>query len=139
MDTGLLAGSDTDGLSPLHIAYGIRLGIFQRNQRDLHVDQCILRNLPIHRDHIGKEISVYIQLVTPLFERNSVHLLPLYRRWPISFIDLNHIIISALFRLQQGKRLLRIAGRNNSVRDFPFDQPGRILIAYIGQRDKISE
>ena len=32
VDTGLLSGTDTDCLTVLNIAYGVRLGILQRNQ-----------------------------------------------------------------------------------------------------------
>ena len=38
VDAALLAGAHADGLSVLHIADGIGLGIFQRNEGHDHVD-----------------------------------------------------------------------------------------------------
>ena len=34
MDAALLTGSDADGLSVFHVAYGVALGVFQRDEGD---------------------------------------------------------------------------------------------------------
>ena len=58
MDTGLLSCSDSDRLSAFGVAYGIGLGIFQRDQGNDQVNLCFLRDFFVLCHHISKKILV---------------------------------------------------------------------------------
>ena len=94
MDSGLLARTDTDGLSVLYIADRIGLSVFQGDQGNFQVDQCGLRDLFIFGYNIRKQIAVNVQLVPPLLEGDSVYLLSLNGGRLIGGIDLDYVVIS---------------------------------------------
>ena len=139
MDTGLLPCADADGLAAFYVADGVGLGVFQGDQCDLHVDQRRLRYLFVHRDDIGEQIPVHVQLVTALFEGDAVDLLALYRGRDVGGVDLDDIVIAALLGLQKGQGLLGVARGDAAVGHLPLDQPGRVLVADVGQGDEVAE
>ena len=98
MDTGLLSGTDADGLTVLDIAYGIGLGILQSDQGDLHIDQGTLRDLLVHSHDIGQQVTIDVQLVTTLLKSDTIYLLVLDGSGPVGRIDLDDIV-STLFLL----------------------------------------
>ena len=139
MDAGLLSGADADGLSALDEADGIGLGIFQRNQRDLHIDQRRFRHLFLLGHHIGQKVFVDIQLIPSLFKGDAEHLFSLRRVRHIVRIDLDHIVISFFLLFQDVQGFFRIAGRDDAVGYLPLDQPGGVRVADVGKGDKIAE
>ena len=42
VDTALLAGTDTDGLTVLHVAHTVALGVLQGNEGDYQVAACLI-------------------------------------------------------------------------------------------------
>ena len=91
--------ADADGLSLLHIADGIGLGVFQSDQGDLHIDQGGFWNVLILCYDMGEQILVDVQLVSPLFKSNAIHLLAFDGGGLIGGIDPDDIIISLFLGL----------------------------------------
>ena len=139
MDAGLLARADADGLSVLHIADGIGLGILQGDQGDLHVDERRLRNVLFIRYHVGKQLFIHAQLVSPLLEGDAVHLLSLDFSRTVIRIDLDHIVVPLFLLFQNFQRLRRVAGSDHTIGNLSLDEFCRVHIADVGQGNKISE
>ena len=139
MDSGLLSGPDSDGLAVFHIAYGIGLGVFQRNEGDFHINYGLCRDILIFRHYIGKKRLVDTQLISSLLKSDSIHLFSFQRIRLIRGIDLNHIIIPFFLLLQDFQSLVRIAWGDYPVGYLSFNQPCRIGIADVGKGNKIAE
>ena len=139
MHAGLLSGADADGLSVLHIADRIGLGIFQRNKGDLHVHQGIRGDLFVGGHHVGEKFVIDVQLVASLLKSDAVDLLSLQRSRYIIRIDLDYIVISFFLLFQDLQRFVRISGSDDSVGYFALDQLRGICVADVGKSDKISE
>lgn len=66
-----------DGLSVFYEANGVGLGVFEDDQRDLHISFCFLGKLFILSHDVGDQRIVDGQLLTALFKGYAVHLLVL--------------------------------------------------------------
>ena len=139
MHAGLLSGADADGLSVFHVADRIGLGIFQRNEGDLHVHQGIRGDLFVGGHHIGQKFIIDVQLVAALLESDAVDLFSLQRSRYVIRIDLDHIVISLFLLFQDLQRFVCISGGNDAVGHFALDQLRGICVADIGKSDKISK
>ena len=137
--TGLLACAHADGLSVFYEADGVGLGVFEDDQRDLHISFCFLGKLFILSHDVGDQRIVDGQLLTALFKGYAVHLLVLDRSRYISRIDLNHVVVSFFLLMKDLQSLLGIARSDDPVGNLSFDQKSGIFIAGIGKGDEISE
>ena len=93
VDTALLTSADTDGLSVLHVAHRVRLGVFQCDQCDNQVAFGLRCEGLVLRGHILKEgIIIEFDLVTALFEGDAEHLFALDGLRHVGGINLNHVV-----------------------------------------------
>ena len=139
MYTGLLTCSYADCLTVFYKAYGIGLGVFQDDQRNLHIPFCLFRQILILCNQIGDQRIVNGKLLTSLLKCNAENFLVLQRRRNVIRIDLDHIVIAFFLLFENFQSFFCIAGSDHAVRNFPFDQQSRIFVADIRQRDKITE
>ena len=131
MHSGLLSGADSDRLSVLDEADGIRLGILQSDQRDLDITDRLRRKLFILRDHILKERIVNDKILASLLEGHAIDLLALQLGGLIGRIHLKDDIVPVLLGAENLKSLLCISRRNNTVRHFALNDGGCILVTFI--------
>ncbi len=139
VNPGLLSGTDADGLPVFYEADGIGLGVFQSDQGDLHVHKRFFGNLSLIRHHMGEQFFVDLQLIAPLLEGDAEHLFSLQRIRYIVRVNLDHIVVPFFLLPQQIQRFLRIAGSDDAVGHFSFDQSGGICVTDIGEGDEIAE
>ena len=108
VNPALLARAYADGLAVLHIAYGIGLGIFQGNQRNLtngvylmrknqQINFGVFRQILILGHHIRKQFLADLQLISALLKGNAINVLMLHRSRLVVLIDLNNIIAALPF------------------------------------------
>ena len=132
MDTALLTGTDADGLTVLHVADGVRLCVFQRDEGD---DQVALglrgKGLVLCGDVLEEGIVVELDLVAALFEGDAEDLLALDGLRHVVRVNLDHIISSLAFVLQDLDGLGGIVGGNHTVRNLALQNLGGHSVAGI--------
>ena len=137
--TGLLSGAYTDGLSVFYETYRVRLGVFEDDQRNLHISLCLFGQFFVICHQIGNQFIINCQFLSSLFKSNTKHFFMFQWSRYIIRINLNHIIIS-FFLLRQNLQSFRCITRcNYTVRYLSLDQQGGIFVAYVRQRNKITE
>ncbi len=139
MDSGLLAGADSDGLAALDIAHGVGLGVLEGDQRDRHVVAGRLGQLFVLSHDVGKQSVVDDQLISALLESDAEDLLFLKCGGLIIRIDLEHAVIAFFLLLENLKCLRLIIGSDDSVGDFPGNQFRGAHVAGIREGDEIAE
>ena len=137
MNSGLLTGAHTNGLSVLYVAYGIGLGILQDDQRNLQIPPGLLRQLLVLGYDIGNQRIINGQFLPSLFKGYAVNLLMLQGSRHKLRIDLDHVVISFFLLCQDIKSLLGISRSDHAIGNLSLDQHGGIPVAHIRQRDKI--
>ena len=115
VDAGLLARADADGLSALHIADGIGLGILQGDQGDLHVDERRLRMSFLSVTTLESSFSSTHSSIDIRIEGDAVHLLSLDFSRTVIRIDLDHIVVPLFLLFQNFQRLRRVAGSDHTI------------------------
>jgi len=115
VDSGLLSGTDADSLTALGEADGVRLCIFQSNERNDQVDLGVIRNIFILRNDIAEEVAVDGQFISALLEYDSEHLLMLDRIRSVFRIDPDNRVVSLFLCFQKLKRIRIVSRSNNSV------------------------
>ena len=138
MDARLLARAHADGLAAQRIAHGIRLRVFERNQRD---QQIAHGAVGISLLAVGRFSSMEAQLdvVVPLLEGDAIAHLALQRSGPVSGIDLHHVVSALALVFEDFQRFRFVAGRDDPIRYLAGDQLGRRHIAGVAQGDVIAE
>ena len=99
VDAALLARAHADGLSVLHIADGVGLGVFERDEGKEHIALCTLGQVFIFGDDVREQAFIDFAVVVPLLEGDAENILLLQRRGNIGGVDLHDIVPAALFRL----------------------------------------
>ena len=123
VDSGLLACADTDRLTVLDIADGVRLRIFQRDQRDDEIELLVVRDILVIGHDIGEHgLLVDREIVSALLEGHAEHFLVLDLRRLVVRVDLHDIVIALALGLEDFECLRRIARCDNAVRDLACDQ-----------------
>ena len=139
MNTGLLSGTDTDGLSALDIAYRVGLGIFQGDEGDFHIHQRLSRNLFLLCYDIGEKVTVHVELIAALFKSNAEDLLFLQGIWYVGRVDLDDIVVAFFLLFQNFKCFFCISWSNDTVGNLAFDELCGIRVADVGQCDEITK
>ena len=125
VNTALLTSSDTDGLTVLHVADGVRLRIFQSDEGD---DQVALglwsEGLVLCGDVLEEGIVIELDLIAALFEGDAEHLFALDGLRHVCRINLNHIISALAFFLQDLDGLRGIVGGDHTVRNLTLQDLG---------------
>ena len=139
VDTALLTGTDTDGLSVLHVADRVRLGIFQGDKGDDQVAFGLWGKGLVLGGHILEEgIVVEFDLVTALLKGDAEHLLALDRLRHVGRINLNHIIGTLALILQDLDSLRGEVWGDHTVAYFTLQQFGGGGVAGVRERHKVT-
>ena len=97
MNTRLLPRTNTNRLSIFNIADGIRLRVFQSNQRNQKITYCILRNFFIDSRTIYKQLWRNFSLITVLFKSYTKYIFRFLYLWNIRRINFDNIISALTF------------------------------------------
>ena len=93
MNTALLAGTNTNGLTILNIAHAIALGVFQSNQGNYQVTTSLLgKGLVLCGDILKQSMICKIYLVATLFEGDTEAVLALDGSGSVLGIYLDNIV-----------------------------------------------
>ena len=139
VDAALLTGTDTDGLSVLHVAHGVALCIFQGDKSDDQVTTSLGRERLVLCGDILKQCGIIEPyLVATLLEADAKHLLRLYGSGPVGGVYLDDIIGTLAFVLQDFQSLWGIVGRNDTVAHLALDNQCCGLVAGIAQGNEVT-
>lgn len=133
MHTALLPGADADCLAVFRIADGVRLRILERNQCNQKIALRIIRNFLVRCYDVFKQRPVDYKLVAPLLKRHAEHILMLHGRGDIIRIDPYNIIAAAALAFEDFERLVRIAGRDDTVGNLTCEQTRRLCVTNVGE------
>ena len=139
VDTGLLPRADADGLPVHRVAHGVRLGVFQRDERNEQVAARTLGQVGVLCHKLFKKRPVDAAVVMPLLKRHTEHLLALERGGFISGIDLHNVVAALALGAQDLKRLRLIARSNDAVGHLALDELRRCHVAHIRQGDPVAK
>ena len=139
VDARLLARAHADGLAAQRIAHGIRLRVFERNQRDQQIAHGAVGNLFVGRGPVFQHGGLQLDVVVPLLEGDAIAHLALQRSGPVSGIDLHHVVSALALVFEDFQRFRFVAGRDDPIRYLAGDQLGRGHIAGVAQGDVIAE
>ena len=139
MNTGLLSGTDTDCLPVIGKANRVGLGIFQGNQRNHQIPLGTFRQGLVLGHDILQQLLVDLKIISLLFKGDTEDLLALHRLRGIRRVDLHNIVIALPLGLQDFKGFRGIARSDDAIRNLTLNQKGGLLVADIGQRDKVTE
>ena len=139
MNTALLSGADTDGLSILDVAHRVGLRVLQRDERDFQVAACLFGELLVVCRNIVKEvISVEVNFVTSLFKGHAEHLLAFRGSGAVLRVHLQDDVSAFSFGTENFQCFRRVARSDDTVAHFAFDEQGCCFVANVGERDKIA-
>ena len=139
VDAALLAGSDADGLTILHVADTVRLRVFQCDEADDEIASCLrTEGLVLRGDVLEEGIIVEANLVASLLECDAKHLLALDGVGGVRRINLDDIIRSFTLGFQNLDGLGCIVGGDDAVADFAFDDKCSSGVAGVAQCDEVT-
>ena len=136
--SGLLSGTDTDGLTVLRIRYGVGLRVLDGDEGDGHVETRLLGELLILAHDVCEGLIGHLILVTTLLEGHTEYLLVLDRIRAVARVDLDDVIVTLLLRLQDLECFLRIVRGNDAIGHFAVDDACGRRITGIRQGDEVT-
>ena len=93
MDAALLSGTDADGLSVLHIAHAVALGVLEDDEGDDEISLGLITEVLVFCWDIREErIIVKLDVIAPLLEGNAENLSPCDGCGNVIWIYLDDII-----------------------------------------------
>ena len=139
VDTALLSGSDADGLSVLHVTYGVTLRVLQGDEGDHQIAFGLVgKRLAGRGDVFEQSRVVQFDFIASLLECDAEHLFAFYRFGNIVGVYLDDVVSTFAFLTQDLERLLRVVRSNHPVADFTFDEGGGGGIASVAQCDEVA-
>ena len=139
VNAGLLARAHADGLTVLHEAHGVGLGVLQGNQGNDEIPHGGIRQILIFGDDIFQQSAIDFKIVPALFEGHAEDLLALQRVGDVIGIDAHHVVRALFLGLQNFQGLGGIARRDHAVGHLALTQPGGGGVAFIGKGDPVAE
>ena len=125
MDAALLTCADADCLTVFHVADGVRLCIFQRDEGNDQVAFGLRgKGLVLRRNVLEEGIVVKLDFVASLLEGNAEDLLALNGLRLIVRIDLDHVIGTLALVLQDLDGLRGIVWGNHTIAHFALQDLG---------------
>ena len=97
MNSALLSGAYSDGLTVFYIADRVGLCIFQCNKRYDHVTYDCIRQFFIVRNNILKQSGFNPEIIMSLFKCDAKNILTFLLRGNIVRVNLNDVVITLLF------------------------------------------
>ena len=92
MDARLLSRAHADRLPVRRKTHGIGLRIFEGDEGDDQIDRLFFGKVFILRHDIGKQRTIDLEFVSPLFERHAEYLFALDGIGPVIFVDFHDIV-----------------------------------------------
>ena len=139
MDTALLTGTNTDGLTILNIAYAIALGVLQRNEGDNQVTSGLLGEGLVLCGDILKQCGIgKVYLVASLLEGDAEAVLALDGSRSVLGVNLDDIVCTLALCLQHLESLWGVTRSDNTVAHLTVDKTSSSLIAHIAQGNEIA-
>ena len=139
MYTGLLSCSNTDCLSAFYETYRVGLCIFQRDQRNLHIDLGSFRKIFVLGYDIGNQFIVDCQFLSSLLKCHTEYFFVLDWSRFVVLINLDDIVIAVFLLFENLQCLLCISRSNHTVGNLSLNQRSGIFVADIRQRNKITK
>ncbi|CAN4039645.1 acetyl-CoA carboxylase, carboxyltransferase subunit beta, partial [Dysosmobacter welbionis] len=133
VDAALLACSHADGLSVLHVADGVGLGVFQGDEGHDHVPLGRFRQVLVLRDKVGEERLIDLKVVPPLLEGDAERVLVLLGGGDVVRVDLHDVVIALLLGFQYLQGFVGVAGGDDAVGHLIFHIPGGGGVAHVGE------
>ena len=139
MYSRLLTRADADSLPVNRVANGVRLSIFERDERDYEIASRAVGEVFVLSDNICEQLSVYLKVVSALLEGYAVDLLALCLFGNIIRVDFHYIVVALALGFENFERLGLIAGGDNAVGDLALYHLRGSNIADIGEGDPVAE
>ena len=140
MDAALLAGAHADGLAALHIADRVGLGVLQHDQAHHQVALLVLgQRLVFGYDVAQHCVGVDQQVLAALLEGHAEHGAAVQLVGHIAGVDGNDRVIALLLGFQHGQCLIGVAGGDDAVGHFLFDQQRSGQVAHVRQGNPVAK
>ena len=134
VDTALLSGTDTDGLSVLHVADGVGLRIFQGDEGNHQVALGLGGEFLVGCGDILEESGIVeTDFITALFEGDAITLFDFHGCGHVRGVHLNDVVSTLTLFSQDLQSLFGVVRGNDAVAHLPFNQGGRSGITSIGE------
>ena len=139
VDTALLSGADTDGLTVLDVAYRVRLCVLQSDERDDEVaDSLGCEVLCLCGDVLEESWVVELHLVASLLDSHAEYLLVLDGGRSVVVVNLNHVVCTLALCLQNLESLGSEVGSNNAVAHLTLDESSCSSVASVAKRYEVA-
>ena len=139
VNTRLLPRAHTDGLTVFCIADGVRLRVFERDERNHEVTLGAVGQVFVFRNNVLKRAFVDLQRVAALLKGDAEHVLVLDGRRLVICIDLYNVVIALFLGFEDLQRLGLVAGGDDAVGHFMLNKLRRRHVANVGKRDPVAE
>lgn len=123
VDTALLSGSDTNGLSVLNVTNRVALRVFECDERNLQVAESLRSEFLILCRHVLEQLRIAeVNLVAALLECYAEYLLVLDGVRAIFRVNLYDAVVAFLLCLQNLEGLGVVVGSDDTVADLALDE-----------------
>ena len=139
MDAALLARAHADGLSVIGEAHGVRLGIFEGDQRNDQVAHGGFRQVLVGGHHVPQQLRVDFEIVAALLKGDAEHLLALLRIGHEIGIDLHDVVIALALGFEDLQRFGLVAGGDDAVGHLALDHLRGGHVAHVAERHPVAE
>lgn len=139
VDTGLLAGAETDDHSVLGVADRVRLGILEGDGGDNQIADGRLGQVLVLGDEVLEERGIDLDVVTLLLHGETIDLAGLDLLGLVIGVHLEDGVLAALLLLQELQSIGIIGGGNDTVRDLAGDDLGSDQVDSRGDGDPVTE
>lgn len=139
VDTGLLAGTETDDHSVLGVADRVGLGILEGDGGDNQIANGRLGQVLVLGDEVLEERGVDLDVVALLLHGKTIDLAGLDLLGLVVGVHLQDGVLAALLLPQELQSIGVIGGSNDTVRDLTGDDLGSNQVDGRGDGDPITE
>ena len=133
VNTGLLSGTYTDGLSVNGIANRVGLRIFESDERDDEITHSTFGEIFVFGYDIRKQLTVDFKVVSALLKGDAKHLLGFLNGRNVVGIDLYDVVASLSLALEDFKRFGFISGSDNTVGNLALNKERGGNVANVGE------
>ena len=139
VDAALLSRADADGLSVLHVADGVALGVLQGDEGNHQVALRLVREgLVGRRDVLEQGRVVQFDLVAPLLEGDAEHLFVFHGGRHVVRVNLDDVVGAFALFAQDLERFFRVVRRYDPVAHLSLDEGGGGGVARVAQGDEVA-
>ena len=139
VDSGLLTSANADRLTVFCEAYRVGLCIFQSDQRDDQVAFCFFRQFFVFCYDVFQQSFVDFEVVSALFECDTEYLFYFLYFRNVVGVDFYDIVVAVSFGFQDFQCFVCVAGSDDTVGNFSFDQSCCCFVTNIAQCDPVAE